>query len=112
MFDPDGVLFRGSAHMPLFGFLDMPAWTEVETTRSGWGALAKGKGRTDEGKGHADDENKAWTTYSQSTNEGNRWGAWQIPQPMGVLMPWPVAQATGSMATSSNGQPLWPGGQI
>ena len=71
--------------------------------------MAKGKGRADEGKGHADDENKAWTTYSQSTNEGNRWGPWQIPQPMGVLMPWPVAQATGSMATSSNGQPWWSG---
>ena len=129
MSDPNGVLFRGGAHMPLFGFLGnrprrsdaaivrreqrfcerkgktslkgkgrqgsggksswgearggkgkgkpraaMEAWANRDATAdapstvvetwSGWGALA-------EGKGHA--ENAPWTTYSQSTNDGNRW---------------------------------------
>ena len=168
MFDPDGVLFRGGAHMPLFGFLgnrprrsdaailrreqrycarkgknslkgngqkgsggksswgpalggkgkkgkkraQMEAWmTVLETadapstvveTLSGWGALA-------EGKGHA--ENAPWTTYSQSTNDGNRWGHWRGTQPMALLLvaPTQLPQAPPSMATSSNGQPWWSG---
>ena len=41
---------------------DAPS-TVVETW-PGWGALA-------EEKGHA--EHAPWTTYSQSTNDGNRW---------------------------------------
>ena len=59
-----------------------------------------------EGKGHA--ENAPWTTYSQSTNDGNRWGHWRGTQPMALLLvaPTQLPQAPPSMATSSNGQPL------
>ena len=91
---------------------DAPS-TVVETW-SGWGALP-------EGKGHA--ENALWTTYSQSTNDGNRWGHWRGTQPMSLPLPdatQPMAltllvaptqlpQAPPSMATSSNGQPWWSG---
>ena len=62
-------------------------------TWSGWGALA-------EGKGHA--ENAPWTTYSQSTDDGNRWG-----QPMAMFLKAPMPQAPPSMATSSDGQSWW-----
>ena len=166
MFDPEGVLFRGGAHMPLFGFLGnrprrsdaaivrreqrfcerkgktslkgkgrqgsggksswgearggkgkgkprvaMEAWANRDATAdapstvvetwSGWGALA-------EGKGHA--ENAPWTTYSQSTNDGHRWGGdWRGTQPMALLLvaQTQLPQEPPSMATSSNGQPWW-----
>ena len=70
---------------------DAPS-TVVETW-SGWGALA-------EGKGHA--ENAPWTTYSQSTDYGNRWG-----QPIAMFLQAPMPQAPPSMATSSDGQSWW-----